>query len=164
MFLQSRAGQRRQRWGREYWRWWWGAMLDPLMTLPVKVCRATSATVVRGPASHRERTLVPLPLRLLREDEEEEEKMIQIQGNYQNIKKSTRLTLGEGHHLSANYISDENRQLLLPGEVLSLRMKLVWATERLMKGDKKRKKERRKDSSSRASPPNAGRLLLRLER
>ena len=57
---------RRQRLGRERWGWRWGVVVGPfffLMTLTVKVCRATSATVIRGPASHTGRKPTPLPFR-----------------------------------------------------------------------------------------------------
>lgn len=58
---------RRQRLGRQHWGWgWgWGVVVGPffLMTLTVKVCRETSATVIRGPASHRGRKPTPLPFR-----------------------------------------------------------------------------------------------------
>lgn len=103
MFLQSRPGQQGDR-GQSIEStggWCWSL----LMTLPVKVCRAASATVIRGPPSHRGRGPTLLPLGLFRK-----KKVIPIQRNCQNIQKSAHLTFGQRGHLSVynNCISDEN--------------------------------------------------------
>lgn len=55
--------ERRQRLGTERWGLVW---ILPLMTLPVKVCRAASATVIRGPASHKRDKAPLFPVALLR--------------------------------------------------------------------------------------------------
>ncbi len=100
---------------------WGGLLLVPLMTLPVKVCRATSATVIRGPASHRGRES---PLCFLRFRFKEIAKMFRSQHFWLQ---------GKDVIFWCHYISDENGQLLSPGEVFSLRMKLVWITESPMR-------------------------------